>query len=212
MAEDWTMEVLARVFQDRPLGIQDATGQFAVLVPLVQWQGQLQLLFEFRARSLRGQPGETCFPGGRVEPGETPKQAALRESFEEIGLPPKSIEILASLDVVQDISSRVIYPFLARVDAEAAAKLTLNPDEVEETFFVPLSFFRDTEPFVYNAPMVMEVPEDFPYEKIGFPEKNYTWRSGKLEVPVYEYESHKIWGMTARIIRWLLRILKEEGL
>lgn len=211
MQEAWNVADFQRVLTGRVPGVQGATGHFAVLVPLVQWQGQLQLLFEFRARTLRGQPGETCFPGGRVEPGETPEQAALREAFEEIGIPPSSVEIIAPLDVVQDISGRVIYPFLGRVAPEAAERLVCNPDEVEEVFFVPWSFLQNTEPFQYEAPMVVEVDESFPYEKIGFPQKDYVWRSGKMKVLVYEYEDHQIWGLTARIVDWLLKTMEEEG-
>jgi hypothetical protein len=57
------------------------------------------------------------------------------------------------------------------------------------------------------------VDDTFPYEKIGFP-KDYPWRSGWMEVPIYTYEGHAIWGMTGRTVRWLLREIKksqEEG-
>ncbi|NEU34154.1 CoA pyrophosphatase, partial [bacterium LRH843] len=59
--------------------------QFAVLVPLVQKQDELHVLFEVRAHHLRRQPGEICFPGGKIEPNDsTPQDAAVRETTEEL--------------------------------------------------------------------------------------------------------------------------------
>ena len=65
----------------------DATGQYSVLVPLVEREGGLSLLYEVRAGSLRRQPGEVCFPGGRLEGAESPEECALRETWEELGIP-----------------------------------------------------------------------------------------------------------------------------
>ena len=116
-----TIAAMKDYFSHRELGIQGAVGEYAILVPLVQWEGKLCLLFETRAETLVGhQPGEVCFPGGRREAGEKPVDTALRETWEEIGIPPEAIEILAPLDVIQDISDRVIYPFLGLVSPAGA--------------------------------------------------------------------------------------------
>lgn len=211
MDKKLTVKEFQKVFQKRKPGVQEASGVFAVLVPLVERNGELHLLFEVRADTLRGQPSETCFPGGKVEPGETPCEAALRETWEEIGIAPETVQMIAPLDLIQDISSRVIYPFLGYVKEERLEELRLNHDEVKEVFYIPLSFLRDNPPYVYTSPVVMQVGEDFPYEKIGF-EKGYHWRSGIMDVPVYEYQGHRVWGLTARAVRWLLRVLQEEGL
>lgn len=208
--EGWNMEAIRRAFQGRRAGIYGARGVFAVLVPLVEREGELCLLFEFRSERLRGQPSETCFPGGRVEPDEEPEDAALRETFEEIGIPPAAVEPVAALDVIQDVADRVIYPFLGKVDEAAVEAMVLNPEEVAEVFFVPLSHLREVEPYVYTAPVITEIGADFPYEKIGFPKGNYRWGKGRVEVPIFEHESHHIWGLTARIVRQLLEILEES--
>ena len=122
-----TIDQMKTYFQSRELGVQGAVGEYAILVPLVEQEGKLCLLFETRAETLVGhQPGEVCFPGGRREPGETPVDTALRETWEEIGVPPSEVEILAPLDVIQDISDRVIYPFLGRISPAAAARLELR--------------------------------------------------------------------------------------
>ncbi|MDF2838772.1 MAG: putative nudix hydrolase YeaB [Evtepia sp.] len=211
MENNLTIKEFEKVFQKRRLGIQEASGVFAILVPLVEREGELHLLFEVRADTLRGQPSETCFPGGKIEVGETPCEAALRETWEEIGVSPEAVEVIAPLDIIQDISSRVIYPFLGYIKEENIKELRLNLDEVKEVFFVPLSFLRENEPYVYTSPVVMQVGEDFPYEKIGF-EKGYRWRSGMMDVPVYEYQGHRVWGLTGRTVRWLLQVLEQEGL
>ena len=205
------IQKIKKALQNRAVGIQDARGIFAVLLLLVEKPDGLHLLFEFRAATVKPQPSETCFPGGRVEPGETPREAALRETWEEIGLPPTAVEILAPLDILQDISGRVIHPFLGYITEETLKTLRLNEAEVKEVFLIPLDYLRQNEPYLYVSPLSVEVGDDFPYEKIGFPE-GYRWRSGTVDIPVYEYEGHQVWGLTGRLLRWLLGLLEEKGL
>lgn len=211
MDKNLTIQDFERIFHKRCPGIQEANGVFAVLVPLVERRGELHLLFEVRSDTLRGQPSETCFPGGKIEVGETPCEAALRETWEEIGIPPEAVDVIAPLDIIQDISSRVIYPFLGYIKEEKIKDLNLNFDEVKEVFYVPLAFMRENPPYVYTSPVVMQVGDDFPYEKIGF-KKGYRWRSGMMDVPVYEYQGHRVWGLTGRTVRWLLQVIEQEGL
>ena len=119
-------------FQNRELGLQCTVSEYAVLLPLVEQEGKLCLLYETRAETLVGhQPGEVCFPGGRREKGEKPVDTAIRETWEELGIPPEAIEVIAPLDVVQDISDRVIYPFLASIKPEAVEKLKESASEVK---------------------------------------------------------------------------------
>ena len=208
-----TFAQLHDYFTHRELGIQGAVGEYAVLVPLVQREGQLCLLFETRAETLVGhQPGEVCFPGGRREPGETPWQTALRETREELAVPAEEIQLLGPLDVIQDNSDRVVYPFLARITPQGLAALRPSADEVKDVFFVPLDYLQNYPEEVYRYKVAAQVDDRFPYERMGFP-KTYPWRTGFMDVPIYEYQGHFIWGMTARTVRWLLRQLQlmEEG-
>lgn len=188
----------------RPLG---AEREYAVLVPLVEEAQGLSLLFEVRADTLAHQPGEVCFPGGHMEPGETPAQCALRETWEELGIPPEMVELIGPLDFQCAQGDFVFYPVLGYVRQKAAAALRPSPAEVKASFCVPVAFFQENPPAVYRYDLVPHVGEDFPYQLLGIP-RSYPWRRGKLEVPVYQWEGRTIWGMTARTVRGLIEAMK----
>ncbi len=73
-----TLEQLEEKLRGREPGLMDASGQYAVLVPLVEREGKLHILYEVRSQDMRRQPGEVCFPGGRIEGDETPEACAIR--------------------------------------------------------------------------------------------------------------------------------------
>ena len=184
-------------------GLMNANTAYAVLVPVVYEAGEEPaLLFEVRAKTLRRQPGEICFPGGKLESGESPVQCALREAEEELGIPAEAMEVVGEADFMAHQSGFLMHPVLARVDGQYVRAQKVNPAEVEETFLVPVSFFEQNPPEVWSYPLVPQIPEDFPYERVGI-SKDYPWRVGKADVPIYEYEGRIIWGLTARIVRHL---------
>lgn len=200
------LEQLEVLLRGRAPGLMDSRQSYAVLVPLVEREGELCLLYEVRAKTLRRQPGEVCFPGGRMEPGETPVQCALRETWEELGIPPEAVEVIAPLDFQCSLGDQVFYPILGHVAPNGAEALRPSPAEVKEAFWVPVDFFLCHPPEVYTYALVPDVRE-FPYERIGFPQ-GYPWRRGRMEVPIYQWEGRVIWGMTARTVRSLLEAMQ----
>lgn len=197
-------------FRGRIPRLMDASGGFAVLVPMVRDKGGISLLYEVRSRTMRRQPGEICFPGGKLEGTETPEECALRETWEELAIPASAIHVMGPLDFIAHRSGRTIYPILGLVDREAVEDMALNPGEVEETFLVPLSSLWDQAPKEHTYPLVPHPEEDFPYEELGIP-RNYPWANGREIVLSYFWENRVIWGLTGRITRNLIKLLKEQG-
>lgn len=167
----------------------------AVVIPLIDTPGGIELLFEVRSVKLHHQPGDICFPGGGVEPGETPEAAAMRELQEELLVSPSQVEWIGPTDYFGG-GNRRIDIYVCRLKDYAG---TFSSDEVDEVFRVPLAFFQETAPEVHEVKWKPEFPSDFPFDKI-YGGRDYPWRTSKDRILFYEYEDHVIWGMTARIV------------
>ena len=198
-----TLEAFRARWAGHVPGVQDVKREYAVLVPLVESAVGLSLLFEVRAETLAHQPGEVCFPGGRVEPGETPARCVLRETEEELSIPPAEVELIAPLDLVVQQGKFVMYPFLGVVSPAGLAAMRPSLAEVGSTFLVPVEWLRANPPEIYSYELKPQVSPDFPYDSIGFP-RGYRWRSGETTVPVYPWPDRPIWGLTGRIVRHLM--------
>lgn len=190
-------------YENHVPGLLGAKHSFAVLCPLLERPDGLHILFETRAQGLR-QAGEVCFPGGRIEPGETAAQCALRETEEELSIPADEIQLLGQSDFLCNQRGFLLQPVLGLVSSAGMAALRPSPAEVAEVFTVPLRFFQETEPEMYHYDLVPQLPEDFPYAALGIT-PDYPWNRGRTDVPAWHYEGHIIWGMTARILRDLFR-------
>ena len=171
-------------------------GGSAVLVPLVEHQGETCLLYEVRSASIR-QPGEICFPGGKKEQGETPLQCALRETREELGIPENAVSVIGPMDFVYIRAHNLLRPFLAAVDPVALAAIHPDPAEVADTLLLPLHWLKEHPPEIYTYQQRIDIP-DFPYQYAGV-RPDYHWRPCYLEVPVYHGTPRPLWGITARI-------------
>jgi 8-oxo-dGTP pyrophosphatase MutT (NUDIX family) len=111
----------------------------AVLVPLVDRPEGLQLLLTRRTEHLRDHAGQISFPGGRVEAEDADSAAtALREAWEEIGLPPDHVEVIGRLPAYTTVTAFVVTPVVALV--RPGFTHALDGVEVAEAFEVPLAF------------------------------------------------------------------------
>jgi 8-oxo-dGTP pyrophosphatase MutT (NUDIX family) len=109
-----------------------------VLAPLFEEDAETRVILTRRAATLRSHRSEVAFPGGRVEEGETLVDAALRETWEEVGIEPSSVEVIGELTPLMTFSSgALIQPFIGILGARPV--LRTDPSEVERAFDVGLS-------------------------------------------------------------------------
>lgn len=113
----------------------------AVLVPIVARRDRATVLLTRRSDTLNSHTGQVAFPGGRLDPGETAIEAALREAREEVGLAAARVRPLGLSDTYETGTGFRITPVVAMVDPPF--DLTLNPDEVAEAFEAPWEFLMD---------------------------------------------------------------------
>jgi 8-oxo-dGTP pyrophosphatase MutT (NUDIX family) len=121
-----------------PLGI---LAPAAVLIGLIDRDGALSVLLTRRSDALRRHSGQVAYPGGRMEGEETPVEAALRESFEEVGLDPAFVEPLGLGDAYETGTGFNIVPVVARI--APGFHLAADPKEVAEIFEAPFALLLD---------------------------------------------------------------------
>lgn len=199
------LDALRRRYGGHEPGLLGARHSYAVLCPLLERPDGLHLLFEVRAGTVR-QPGEVCFPGGGMEPGESVADCALRETEEELAIPRREVTLLGTPDFICNQSGFLLRPVLGLVSPAGFDALRPSPAEVAEVFTAPLSFFRDTAPEPWHYGLAPEVPEEFPYEAVGIP-RDYRWNRGRVDIPVWHWQGHAVWGMTARLVADIVKPL-----
>ena len=158
----------------------------AVLVPLFKKGGRPYVLFTKRTERVKHHKGQISFPGGVVdETDEDMEATALRETFEEIGLPRDNAEILGKLDDAYTVTSGyLITPIVAEIPHPYP--FSINEDEIEELIEIPLEAFLDRDRWT------SEMRSDGPKTVLSYS---------------FEYEGRIIWGATARIMRQFLDAL-----
>ena len=180
---------------------EDINLSSAVLIPIVEIDGDEHIVFEVRSSSLGDQPGDVCLPGGAIEEGETPSSAAIRECCEELLVERDQVELKYPTPVLSRLGL-TIYPFLAYI---RDYDLQFNKDEVSSVFTVPLKYFKGNEPKRFKTEWKVTIGDDFPSELVAGG-KGYKWRKHIEEQLFYRYEDHVIWGYTAKIIyAWITK-------
>ena len=162
----------------------------AVLVPVVLHAAPRapSLLLTLRAADLSSHAGQVALPGGRIEPGETPEAAAVREAAEEVGLDPRLPQIIGRLPEHHTGTGFHIVPVVALLSSPL--NVTPDPAEVAEIFEYDLAHLLD--------PALPEACSRF-------------WRGRRRDYWVWPHERHLIWGATAAILRELAMVLREDG-
>ena len=156
-----------------------------VLVPIVLGTGTPQLLFTKRTELVETHKGQVSFPGGMMDPDDSNVvRTALREAWEEVGIPASSVEVAGVLSDLPTPTGFIITPVVGII--QQLPSLSVNLDEVADVFQVPLSFFANPE----NGRMEIRA-----------------FRGRQHEVWYYESGGHTIWGATAGIVRSLLKSL-----
>lgn len=189
---------------------QDSYRIYGILLPLVYVASEIHVLFEVRSFKLRTQPGDVCFPGGKMDPDDkSPLQCAVRETSEELGITEDNMKDIAQLDYLISEAGGIIYPFAGMINNIEDIKL--NEDEVDEVFTVPLDYFIETPPKMYRVSFHAEPEADFPFELIH-KGKDYNFRKREMEELFYSYEDKVIWGLTAKVLYHFVGLLKREYL
>lgn len=153
----------------------------AVMIAAVERPEGASLILTKRTEKLRSHSGQIAFPGGRIDPGDpTPEFAAIRETEEEIGIGAETIEIVGRMPDYISGSGYRISPVLGVAKPDFV--LTLNADEVDDAFEVPLSFLMNPANHTRGS-RVWQNRERFFYDM--------------------PFGERRIWGVTAGIIRTL---------
>lgn len=150
----------------------------AVLVPVIEYPDCPSILLTRRSDHLGNHAGQVAFPGGKMDPGETPAEAALREADEEVGLKSAFVEIAGYLDTYETGTGFRILPVVGLV--RPGFTLQIHDGEVAEVFEVPLSFLMNPD---------------------NHERHSATWRGRAREYYAMPYNGHYIWGATAGMLK-----------
>ena len=182
------------------------SNSFSVFAPIIEVDNELHLLFEVRSLELNHQPGEICFPGGKIEDNESSIESAIRETIEELNISKENIEIIGELTPITTLFNVVIYPYCGFINNTLVEDIQYSTDEVGSIFTVPLRELLEQNPLVHTLDVQLNMNEDFPYELIG---NDYKWKTSNYSIYFYRYNNYIIWGLTAKIVKELLDIIRK---
>ena len=153
----------------------------AVLAAITQRERPGFLLIH-RPSNMRSHPGQVAFPGGKIDPGETPVEAALREAWEELGIHERDVTVIGTSDQYRTGTGYELTPVIAVVPPDL--ELNPNPTEVARWF---------------------EAPVDFVFDRQNQVEQSAFWQGAERRYIEIMWQEHRIWGVTAAIIHNLSR-------
>lgn len=183
------LESIASVVGDRTPSVMElgTLTPAAVAVPLLIRDGEIKVVLTVRADTVEHHKSEISFPGGRVDDEDaTELDAAMRETWEEIGIPPSSLKLLGRLDDFRSISGYRVRPFVMHL-TDSDPKFVPQPGEVSEIIEIPLEHFLN--PANHRA--------DTSIHPLGKPVQFFYW------------QDRTVWGLTGAILRQLLEVAFE---
>jgi 8-oxo-dGTP pyrophosphatase MutT (NUDIX family) len=159
----------------------------SVLIPILTFKKDLEILLTKRSNNLKNHPGQIAFPGGKKDQSDrSPIETALRETQEEVGLNPKNVEIIASLPSHKTATGFIVKPYLGLINQPFSE--TLRQGEVDEIFTVPYEYILNEKNFSIHT---------------------RKWNGSQRSYYVVPYGPYYIWGATARILLNLSRALSQ---
>lgn len=173
----------ARVIaQQDETGLADRELRPAAVLAAVTERERPGFLMIHRPSNMRSHPGQVAFPGGKIDPGETPVEAALREAYEELGIQPRDVTVIGASDTYRTGSGYAVTPVLAVVPPDL--DLSPSPTEVAAWF---------------------EAPVDFVFDSGNHTHHSRVWQGQERRYIEILWQQHRIWGVTAGIIANLAR-------
>ncbi len=169
-----------------PDGLRDAAG----LVLLYPHDGEWRVPLTLRGSWMRQHTGQVSLPGGRVDPGETVEQAALREAHEEVGVEAALVDVIGRLTPLHiPVSGHLLHPVVGITATRPAFRVA--EAEVERLIEVPLKALRDPS-LVLREPRMRERPPLV-----------------VMDVPYFHVDGVKVWGATAMVLAEFLALLHD---
>ncbi len=159
----------------------------SVLVPMLLHEGAWHLLYIRRTQTVETHRGQVAFPGGAMDPEDpTPEATALREAYEEIGLPLGKTRILGRLPEFYTISDFLVTPVVGVIPWPFPVRM--SSEEVDRVFTIPLGWMADPR---------------------HWEERPFVRPSGKMVMNVYfeAYDGEVVWGATGMMTHNFLRVL-----
>jgi 8-oxo-dGTP pyrophosphatase MutT (NUDIX family) len=162
----------------------------AVLVPIIFDGDKCSILLTHRSAELKDHANQISFPGGRIDENDiSPVHTAVRETYEEIGIDEKHVNIIGNLDTYITGTGFQILPIIAQIDRKY--KININSKEVESIFKLPIDFLMDKSNHEVDKKLYNNGNISYDY--------NFN---------VINYDIHYIWGATASILLNLYEKLK----
>ena len=156
----------------------------SVLIPMLESEGEIFLMLTRRSNKMSSHPGQVSFPGGKEDScDEGSMHTALRETYEEIGLPREKVDVVGMLEQILSLHYYLVTPYVGLIPSDFEP--LPNTDEIESVFKVPLAFFMKSENHWSEEKKILAVP---------------------VLVHHFEYQGYDIWGLTAKLIFRLLEV------